>query len=317
MSQKLYNLKIQNTQLLFRVYLIGILLITILLIFIRILFYFLNVNLFQENVVLNTLYINRDLNFKTNYFLMDQGLFHYYEVNPLFGDYGIYLYYWFFIFYPFYIIDINISMYLWDALRFIASIYISKKIYQITDESSDLAFFFFFSGIGYFFDMYLNNVNWLIQLLLSESYIQLKKNNKILSGILFTFSMFKVIPIFFLPIIILSRLIKVRDLLYYVAPLFLICIPYIIFPVYFFQLFTNWTLAGPYLGRKFHLDTIINLGLVIQMGQLMIISVLASIIIINIVNNKWKRRVRITSYLIIFNIWINFWLILFLIVIFI
>ncbi|MGQ4874478.1 MAG: hypothetical protein ACP6IY_10455 [Promethearchaeia archaeon] len=94
---------------------------------------------------------------------------------------------------------------------------------------------------AFFFDMYFNNTNWLIYLLIFESYIQLKKGNKIISGILFTISTYKIILILFPFILLIARKIGIGDLIYYFIPFFLIFLPYFIFPPYFFEMFQNWS----------------------------------------------------------------------------
>ena len=287
---------------------LAIIIITIALIILRILFTF-----FQEELsgifFIDLLMKNRDLNFRTNYDLMQNGVFNYYEENPLINESAIYLYFWYFIFYPFYIIPLEISVYVWDLLRIISTIYIAINISKIIKNRRDLLFFFLFSGIGYFADMYLNNTNWIIQLLLYESYIQLEKNNKFLSGIFFTFCTFKIILIIFPFVLILIKKIKGKDLIFYFLPFFIICIPYIIFSGYFSMMVSNWfqsieTTTG---------FSIINIFLifwrVIQPAQLMFLSVIIIIILLNIKDEKKKTRIGSLIYIVVSILWILIWLI--------
>ncbi len=222
----------------FIIYLIIIILITLILIALRIIFY-----VFQEgstgSFFIDLLIRNRDLNFKTNYDLMNNGFLLYYEENPLTDEKAIYLYFWYFIFYPFYSLPLEVSVYIWDLLRFISTIYIAIKLKNVIETKRDLLYFLLFSGIGYFADMYLNNTNWLIQLLVYGSYIQLEKDKKVFSGILFTLASFKITLILIPFIFILIKKIKWKDLIYYLLPLILICLPYIIFPGYFLSMVSN------------------------------------------------------------------------------
>ena len=214
------------------IYVLIVIIITAVLIALRIIFY-----LFQEDssglFIIEVLMRNRDLNFKTNYDLMRNGVIHYYDYNPLINGTAIYLYFWYFIFYPFSIIPLEISLYIWDLLRFISTIFIAIKISNIIENRRELLIFFLFSGIGYLADMYLNNTNWLIQLFLYASYIQLDKDKKLLAGIFFTLATFKIILIIIPFIFIIIKKITARDLIYFFLPLLLICIPYIVFPEYF------------------------------------------------------------------------------------
>ncbi len=290
------------------IYILIIVFITTVLVALRIIFSF-----FQEEspglFIIDLLMRNRDLNFKTNYDLMYNGIIHYYEYTPLINERAIYLYFWYFIFYPFYIIPQEISLYLWDMLRIIATIYIAINISKIVKYKRDLLFFFLFSCIGYFADMYLNNTNWIIQLFLYESYIQLEKNNKLLSGIFFTICTFKITLIIIPFIFILIKKIKGRDLIFYFLPFLVICIPYIIFPEYFSMMVSNWfqsieTTSG---------FSIVNIFLifwrVIQPAQLMFLSVIIVIILVNIKKENEKTRIGSLIYIFVSILWVLIWLI--------
>jgi len=291
------------------IYLIIIILITSVLIAFRIIFY-----LFQEessgSFFIDLLIRNRDLNFKTNYDLMHNGFIHYYEENPLTNEKALYLYFWYFIFYPFYSLPLEVSVYIWDLLRFISTIYIAIKLKSIIENKRDLLYFLLFSGIGYFADMYLNNTNWLIQLLLYESYIQLEKDKKIFSGIFFTLATFKTTLIVIPFIYILIKKIKLKDLIYYFTPLILICIPYIIFPGYFLSMISNWYSSAEASTGLPILNFFLFIWRLIQPAHLMFVSMIVVILILNIKNGKKRYRISSLIYLSVFILWILIWLIL-------
>ena len=290
------------------IYILIIILITAVLIALRIIFLF-----FQEETpglfIIDLLIRNRDLNFKTNYNLMHNGIIHYYEVNPLMNETAIYLYFWYFIFYPFYIIPQEISLYVWDLLRIITTIYIAINISKIIENRRDLLFFFLFSGIGYFADMYLNNTNWIIQLLLYESYIQLGKGRKLFSGIFFTLATFKIILIIIPFIFIIIKKIKVKDLVYYFIPFSLICIPYIVFPEYLLMMGSNWFQSVSTTSGFLIINIFLLFWRLIQPAQLMFLSVIIVIIIENIKNESVKKKIRPLIYIFNFILWVLIWLI--------
>jgi hypothetical protein len=253
---------------------------------------------------------NRDLNFKTNYELMENGIIHYYDKNPLIDERAFYLYFWYFIFYPFYLIPLDLSLYIWDLFRIISTIYIAFKISKIINNKNEILFYFMLSGIGYIADMYLNNTNWLIQFLLYESYIQLDKNNKIYSGIFFTLSMFKITLAIFPLLLLIIKRIKVIDLLYYVIPFTLICVPYFIIPNYLLKMLTNW-IHGIDTVSGFSLVNIISaLWRLIQPAHLMFISLLLVIILLNIKEEGMRKKISLWLYLFIFIFWGLIWLLL-------
>lgn len=302
--KKLKLLK-QNQERYYLIYILSISIITIFLIILRILFY-----IFHEELsglfIFDLLIKNRDLNFKSNYNLMYNGLIHYYEDNPLTSEKAIYLYFWYFIFYPFYNIPFYISLFIWDILRFISSIYIAINIKRISQNRRELLYFFLFSGVGYFSDMYLNNTNWLIQLLLFGSYIQLKKDNKISSGILFSIATFKIILIIFPLILFIIKKVKLRDLLYYYLPFVIINIPYMIFPEYFLQMISNWFQS---VSASFSILSIfLTIWRLIQPAHLMYISIIILIIIENIKNTDKKNKISFFIYASVFTLWILTWI---------
>jgi len=293
----------------FLIYLIIVILITSVLIALRIIFH-----VFQEgsteSFFIDLLIRNRDLNFKTNYDLMNNGFIQYYKENPLTNEKAIYLYFWYFIFYPFYSLPLEVSVYIWDLLRFISTIYVAIKLKNLIKTKRDLLYFLLFSGIGYFADMYLNNTNWLIQLLVYGSYIQLEKDRKVFSGILFTLASFKITLILIPFIFILIKKIRWKDLIYYLLPLILICIPYIIFPGYFQSMISNWYTSAEASTSLPILNFFLIIWRLIQPAQLMFVSILVVILILNIKNEKTKYRISSLIYLSVFIIWILIWVIL-------
>ena len=257
-------------------YINGIIIITIVLIVLRIIFYFLRSD---ANLIITG---GRDADFILIKGMMDSGLVNFYNNTRM-----PYLYYWYFIFYPVYILPTPIGVYVWDVLRLISVMYIAKNINQVTDDEKDLLFFFLFSGVGYIVDMFLNNNNWLILLLLFESYRQLKNENKILSGILFTLTMYKILLIIFPFALIISKKIKFKDFSYYLAPLIIISIPYLIFWDYTLQMFHSWTYRG-------EIDLFTNIIALVwqlfQTAQLLFMTFIYLIFLTSIEENKKKVR---------------------------
>lgn len=309
MRLKEMTLTVDKRKSYFLTYLIVIIIITSFLIALRIIFF-----LFQEessgSTFIDLLMRNRDLNFKTNYDLMQNGFIHYYEENPLIDEKAIYLYFWYFIFYPFYSIPYGISIYVWDFLRFISTIYVAIKLKDLFVDKRDLLYFFLLSGIGYFADMYLNNTNWLIQLLLLVSYTQLEKDNKIFSGIFFTLATFKITLIVIPFIFILIKKIKWKNLIYYLLPLILICLPYLIFPGYFLSMISNWYTSAETSTSFPILNFFLIIWRLIQPAQLMFVSIIVVILILNIQNEKKRDKISSLIYLSVFIIWILIWVIL-------
>jgi len=268
-------------------YIYCIIIITVVLIVVRILFYFLKS---ESNLIITG---GRDADFILIKGMMDSGLVNYYNDTRM-----PYLYFWYFIFFPVYILPTTIGVYVWDVLRVISVIYVAKNINQITDDEKDLLFYFFFSGVGYTIDMFLNNNNWLILLLLFESLRQLDKGNNWYSGILFSFTMYKIILIIFPLALIISKKIKFKELYYYILPLAVICLPYFIFWDYTMQMFHSWTYRG-------EVDIFTNLIYMIwqffQTAQLLFISINALIFLNSIENDK--DRVRKICYGLLFFIY--------------
>jgi len=290
-------------------YILFIIFITAVLISLRIIFY-----LFQEESTgspfLDLLIRNRDLNFKTNYTLMNNGIIDFYKENPLINEPAIYLYFWYFIFYPFFMIPLEISLYIWDLLRIISTIYIAINIKKLIKNDRDLLYFLLFTSIGYFADMYLNNTNWLIQLLLYESYIQLERNNKIISGIFFALTTFKITLVIVPFIFVIIKKIKMKDLIYYFTPLILICLPYLIFPEYFLSMLSNWVHSTDVSSGFPLLNFFLIIWRLIQPAQLMFVSVIGIIILVNIKIEQARFRINSLIYISTFAFWVLIWLIL-------
>ena len=151
--------------------------------------------------------------------------------------------------------------------------------------------FYILSIIGYSIDAYYNNVNFLIFFFLFYSYIFLERGKKWISGILFTLATFKITALLFLPILLIARKIKWKDLLYFVVPFLIICIPYIIFPNYFFQMFNNWFYSDEEIHGIFIIDSIMWKAL--QPSHLMFIGLLLIIFLENLTNEHRKNLYRI------------------------
>ena len=278
-------------------YIYGIIIGTIVLIILRIIFYFDPSSRFAEL---------RDVDYRTLYDLMDGGLPNYYNQVSIGNFRGIYLYYWYFMFYPFYLMPINIGVYIWDALRLVSSIYVAKQIYKITENKKDLVAFFILSGVGFFADAYLNNTNWLLGLLLFLSYSELEKDRKWIAGILFAIAMYKINIIAFPIILLIVQKIKFKDIIYFIVPLAILCIPYVIFPEYFIQMFHNWTFIENTGADQISLFMRIYLisWQAFQTAQLMFMSLLVLYFLINVKDEKWRDRLRIiiVAFLLILNL---------------
>ena len=249
------------------------------------------------------LYLLRDVDFRILHVQMNNGLINFYK-DVTFRDLTVrsfYLYYWYFLFFPIYLIPVEIGLYVWDALRLCVSIYIAKNISKITTEKKDLIFFYLINGLGFLADSYLNNINWLIQILIFQSYIYLKRDKKWLSGILFALAMFKINLFIYPLILIIVKELKVKKLYYYVIPFVLLCLPYIIFPDYLYQLVYNWT-QPPFNETQ---ETILILRIynilwkAFQPAHLMFLSFIAIIFIVNLKSKKWQNFMRNTIFIFI------------------
>lgn len=257
--------------------------ITIILIILRI--FFLDISEWIQET--------KDIDFKILIEGMDNGLIHFYEHPEELKWPPYYLYFWYFIFFPLYIIPNNIIMgvYIWDVLRLILTIIIVWEAPKVFKNKKDLLIFYLLSIVGFSIDAYYNNVNFLISFFLFFSYIFLEKDKKWIAGIFFTLATFKITALLFLPVILIARKIKWRDLIYYLIPFFLICIPYIIFPNYFFQMFNNWFHSDAEIQGILIIDSIMWKAL--QPSHLMFIGLLLIIFLENVTNEDRKNLYRI------------------------
>ena len=279
-------------------YIAGIIGVAIILIIMRI--------IFDLSETFYELSLLRDVDFKTLYDLQENGLFEYYDHPSIAGFRALYLYFWYFLFYPVYLLPPEIGVYVWDGLRLLSSIYIAKNIYKITENSLDIILFFILSGLGFFADMFLNNTNWLLQLLLFESYLMFEKDKKWLAGIFFALACYKITIVVFPFILLLVREVRFKDLLYFLLPFFILCIPYLIFPEYFFKMFYNWTYveAGEQQATNIFLKIYLMFWQTFQTAQMMFIGLFLITFTVNISNPKWQSYLRwlIFIFLILMNL---------------
>ncbi|KKK44460.1 MAG: hypothetical protein Lokiarch_18070 [Candidatus Lokiarchaeum sp. GC14_75] len=232
----------------------------------------------------------KDIDFKILIDGMDNGLINFYDDGVISKWPPYYLYFWYFLFFPVYIIPTDglIGVYVWDALRLILTIVVVNKSAKVFKQKKNLLIFYIFSIVGYSIDAYYNNVNFLIVFFLFYSFIYIGKDKMWIAGILFTLSTFKITAILFLPVLLLSKKIKVKDLIYFIAPFALVCIPYLIFPEYFFQMTSNWFSRDTEIQGLLIIDSIIWKAL--QPSHLMFIALLV-IIFLESINIEKKRKV--------------------------
>ncbi|MDX1797030.1 MAG: glycosyltransferase family 87 protein [Candidatus Lokiarchaeia archaeon] len=269
----------------FQVYIIFIFVtITIILIELRIFLYFFEISEWIQDT--------KDIDFYILTQGMNNGLINFYNDILISNWPPYYLYFWYFLFYPIYLIPPVIGVYVWDILRLVLIIFIIRKAPKVFKNRKDLLIFYILSMVGYSIDAYYNNVNFLISFFLFYSFVFLEKNKKWISGILFTLSTFKITALLFLPVLLIVKKIKWKELIYYLTPLIILCIPYIIFPDYFWQMVGNW----------FHKDEAVQ-GLVgsidsimwkaLQPSHLMFISLLLIIFLENIKREDRRNLYRI------------------------
>ena len=232
----------------------------------------------------------KDIDFKILIEGMDNGLINFYEDIGISDWPPYYLYFWYFLFFPVYIIPTDglIGVYVWDAFRLILTIVVVNKSAKVFKQKKNLLIFYIFTIVGYSIDAYYNNVNFLIVFFLFYSFIYIGKDKMWIAGILFTLSTFKITAILFLPVLLLSKKIKVRDLIYFIIPFVLICIPYIIFPDYLFQMTSNWLYSDTEIQGLLIIESIFWKAL--QPSHLMFIALLL-IIFLESINIEKKRNV--------------------------
>ncbi len=279
-------------------YIYSIIIIAIFLTILRIIFYFYQDSFFSYN---------RDIDFKTLYVFMENGLANYYNTGSIGGFRAYYLYFWYFLFYPIYLLPINIGVYAWDVLRIISCIYVAKKINIISENSTDKVIFFILAGLGFFADAYLNNNNWLIQLLLFLSYYAWIKDKKWLSGILFSLGTYKIILIIFPFMLLIVKKINIKAFIYFFTPLVISCIPYMVFPQYFLSMYYNWTYME-IQSDSFNILLVIYLfsWQVFQTAQLLFEGLLILIFLEHIKTLKWRQRYRIMIIILLIGLNLSF-----------
>ncbi len=259
--------------------------ITISFIILRIILYFFEISPWIEET--------KDVDFKILLEGMENGLIDFYDPITTSDWPPYYLYFWYYIFFYIFIIPTEglIGVYVWDVLRLILIILVIKESPKVFKNKKDLLIFYIFGTVGYSIDAYYNNVNFLIVFLLFYSFVYLEKDKKWIAGILFTLASFKITAILFVPVLLIVRKIKFKDLIYYLIPFAIICIPYMIFPEYFFQMLTNWGHSDAEIQGILIIDSIIWKAL--QPSHLMFIALLLIIFLENIKAEERKNLYRI------------------------
>jgi hypothetical protein len=259
--------------------------ITISFIILRILLYFFEISSWIKDT--------KDIDFKILLEGMNNGIIDFYDPITISDWPPYYLYFWYFIFFFIYIIPTEglIAVYVWDGLRLLLIILVIIESPRVFKDKINLFFFYGFCIIGYIIDAYYNNVNFLIVYLLFYSFIYLEKDQKWIAGILFTLATFKITTILFLPVLLIVRKIKFKDLIYFLIPLAVICIPYVLFPEYFFQMVTNWGHSDAEIHGILIIDSVIWKAL--QPSHLMFIALLLIIFLENIKTEERKNLYRI------------------------
>ncbi|MHA2324907.1 MAG: hypothetical protein ACXACB_05885, partial [Promethearchaeota archaeon] len=134
--------------------------ITVSFIIIRIISYF--------NDITPWVKATKDIDFRILIEGMKNGLIDFYDYIPISNWPPYYLYFWYFIFFPIFIIPFEglISIYIWDFLRLLLTIIVVKESSKLFKNKKDLLIFYIFGTIGYSIDAYYNNVNFIIVFLL-------------------------------------------------------------------------------------------------------------------------------------------------------
>lgn len=105
--------------------------------------------------------------------------------------------------------------------------------------------------------------------------------------------------------------------MYYLFPLFIIFIPYIIFPNYFLQMVLSWIYHGEQLTDSFLLNLFFVLWRIIQPAHLVFISLILLLFFESFKNENWKPYFRVVIYSWIINWWVLIWLAFIIITLFI
>ncbi len=167
----------------------------------------------------------------------------------------IYLFHGFLIFYPFTFIPPIIGLFIWDALRIIAFLYVGKRVTEFTKNERILLIFYFLNLLGYFFDLYFNNSNFLILIFLFFSYKYLREGKMWLMGIFFALASYKFNVLLYPFILLLIKEIKLKDLKYIIIPFGVILLPYALYPPFAIQLFENMFVLEDNVGQIIHINT--------------------------------------------------------------
>ncbi len=265
------------------IYLLAI--ITIFFIILRILLYFFD--------ILPWIKETKDIDFKILLEGMNNGLANFYDDVPISVWPPYYLYFWYFLFFPIKIIPTDglIGVYVWDVLRLLLTILVIRESPKVFKNKKDLLIFYILGIVGYTIDAYYNNVNFLIAFLLFYSIVYLERDQKWIAGILFTLATFKITAIVFIPVLLIGRKIKLKDLIYFLIPFAILSIPYVVFPEYFLQMITNWGHSDVEIQGVLIIDSIIWKAL--QPSHLMFIGLLLIIFMENIKNVERKNLYRV------------------------
>ena len=282
------KIKINEDKPFLKLYILVIALITIIVTLFRIASYFVTLDYLSTDILM-IMIRGRDIDFVILFDSMENGLYGMYIPPPGYLVGHFYLYYWYFIFYPIYILPMDFSLYIWDGLRLLAVAYIARNLSSITKNKKELLLVLVFNAIAYAVDMFLNNTNWLILLLLFESYRSLEKDQKVLSGILFAIATYKIIVIIFPFILLITKKIKLKELVYYLAPFVILFVPYLINPPYFWQMYANWT-ASDIESSSFILSLLYIVLKIFEPAQLMFVSFGFFLIYVNFEKDPWKKR---------------------------
>jgi hypothetical protein len=276
--------------------------ITIFLILARIVVNLIDLPLFLDG--------SRDIDFRILLLGLKNGLLNFYDQITL--PEGVpdwppyYLYFWYFIFYPMGLIPFEIGVYAWDILRLVISSYIVLKAFKIIKNRTNLLWFYFTIAVGFLIDGWYNNCNFLIIFFLLMSYTSMEKDKMWVSGIFFALSTIKINSVLFIIVLLLVKKIKFKDLIYYIIPFFILCLPYIIFPDYLFQMLNNWSNSTPGIQGLTFLDPIIWKA--VQPSHLMFLGFMFILIFERLIQYGKGEKIRtiIVLILIFFYIYISF-----------
>ena len=235
----------------------------------------------------------KDIDFKILLEGMKNGLVNFYDPITISGWPPYYLYFWYFLFFPIYSISTNylVGVLVWDALRLILTVLVVRESSKVFKNKKDLLIFYIFGIVGYSIDAYYNNVNFLIVFFLFYSFVFFERDKKWISGILFTLATFKITAILFLPVLLITRKIKLKDLIYFLIPFAIMFIPYLVFPEYLLQMITNWGHSDAEIQGILIIDSIIWKAL--QPSHLMFIGLLLIIFLENIKKEKRRNQYRL------------------------